>query len=166
AQPVPHHYSLAVALPAPTGPNLALHKPYVSSAPNTYGWGIGGLTDGSWEATPQHAFATDDTPTFPKTVTVDLQTPATLGAVRVGVPPFGSTKTIQVSVSDDDQKFTPVGSYVFSMRNEERHWFRFAPVLARYVRLTYPDRYSEEADYGANFAFSTEVEAYATDAAK
>ena len=160
AQPMPHHYQIAVALPDPTGPNLALNKPYVSSAPNTYGWGIGGLTDGSWEATAQHAFATDDTPTFPKTVTIDLQTPATLGAVRVGVPPFGSTKTIQVSVSADGRTFTPVGSYVFSLRSEERHWYRFAPVTARYVRLTYADHYQEEADFGPTFAFTAEVEAY------
>ena len=161
AQPVPHHYEIAPALPEPTGPNLALHKPYTSNAPNTYGYGIGGLTDGSWEADGMHTFATDDADTFPKTATVDLGTKTSLGAVRVGVPPFGSTKTVQVSISADGQTFTPVGSYVFTQRREERHLYRFPAISARYLRLTYTDHYSMEADFSNKFAFTTEVEAYA-----
>jgi lysophospholipase L1-like esterase len=161
AQPVPHRYEIAFALPEPTGPNLALGKPYTTSAPNNYGYGIGGLTDGSWEASGAHTFATDDADTFPKTATVDLGAPARLGAVRVGVPPFGSTKTIRVSLSVDGLKFTEVGSYVFSQRYEEKHRYRFSSALARYIRLTFADHYNEEADFGRNFAFVTEVEAYA-----
>ena len=161
AQPVPHRYEVAVTLPDPTGPNLALGKPYTSSAPNTYGYGTGGLTDGSWEASGAHTFATDDADTFPKTATVDLGAPLRLGAVRVGIPPFGSTKTIRVSLSTDGQKFTEIGSYVFSQRREERYLYKFASALARYVRLTFADHYDEEADFSRNFAFAAEVEAYA-----
>jgi len=161
AQPVPHHYELTVALPAPTGPNLALAKKYATGSPNTYGYGIGGLTDGSWEAGGQHTFATDDKDTFPKTATIDLEQTALLGAVLVGVPPFGSTKTVTVSVSADGLKYTDVGSYIFSQHEEERHSFRFAPIAARFVRLTYPDHYAEEAGFNANFVFTSEVEAYA-----
>ena len=161
AQPVPHHYELTPALPALTGPNLALGKKYVTSSPNTYGYGIGSLTDGSWEASGQHTFATDDKDTFPKTATIDLEQPALLGAVVVGVPPFGSTKTITVAVSADGQRYTDVGSYVFSQHNEERHQYRFPPITARFVRLTYPDHYIEEAGFNANFVFTIEVEAYA-----
>lgn len=161
AQPVSHRYEIAVAVPDPTGPNLALQKPYTTSAPNQYGYGIGALTDGSWEANGTHTFATDDADTFPKTVTVDLGTPTLLGAVRVGVPPFGSTKTIRVSLSTDGQKFIDVGAYVFSLRREERHLYKFAPTSARFVRLTFPDHYDEEADFSHNFAFASEVEAYA-----
>ena len=162
AQPVAHRYELTPALPALTGPNLALGKKYVTDNPNTYGYGAGGLTDGSWVADGQHTFASDDKPTFPKTVTIDLETPASVGAVLVGVPPFGSTKTITVAVSADGQKFTDVGSYVFSLHVEEKHQYRFAPVTARFVRLTYPDHYTEEAGFNANFVFTSEVEVHGT----
>jgi len=160
AQPVPHHYELTVALPAPTGPNLALAKKYVTSSPNTYGYGIGGLTDGSWEASGQHTFATDDKDTFPKTATIDLEQPTLLGAVLLGVPPFGSTKTVTVALSADGRKYRDMGSYVFSQRNEEKHQYRFPPTTARFVRLTYPDHYTEEAGFNANFVFTSEVEVY------
>ena len=160
AQPVPHQYEIAPALPDPTGPNLALNKPYVTSDPNHYGYGTNALTDGSWEGSGAHTFATSDSDTFPKTVTVDLGAITSLAAVRVGVPPFGSTKTIQVSVSADGQTFTPIGSYVFTQRLEERHWYRFTPTPARFVRLTYPDYFSPEADYSNKFSFTSELEAY------
>ena len=161
AQPMPHHYEIVPDLPDPTGPNLALKKPYDTSTPNKYGFGINALTDGSWVTDGNHTFATDDADTFPKTVTVDLGAVTPLGAVRVGVPPFGSTETIQVSLSPNGQVFTPVGSYVFTQRREERHLYKFPAAPARYVRLTYPDHYSAEADYSNKFAFTTEVEAYA-----
>jgi hypothetical protein len=161
AQPASHRYEITVALPDPSGPNLALKKPYESSAPNGFGWGIGGLTDGSWEANAQHTFATDNTDTFPKTATIDLGNPALLGSVLAGVPPFGSTKTVKVSLSADGHTFTEVGSYIFSLRHEERHLYKFPPMLARYVRLTYPDHYSEQVEYQPTFMFTTEVEVYA-----
>lgn len=159
AQPAAHRYELTVALPAPTGPNLALGKKYVTSDPNLYNYGIGGLTDGSYE--DQHIFATGDTATFPKTATIDLEQPTLLNAVRVGVPAFGSTKTIAVSLSADGQKFTPVGSHAFSLNNAERYLFRFAPMTARFVRLTYPDHYDQMAGgFSPNFSFTSEAEAY------
>ena len=162
AQPIPHHYELTVALPAPTGPNLALGKKYVTSSPNTYNYGIGGLTDGSWATDGQHTFATDDKDTFPKTVTIDLEKPALVDAVLLGVPAFGSTKTITVAVSADGQTYKDVGSYVFSLHNEERHQYRFAPITARFIRLTYPDHYNESAGFTPTFVFTSEVEAYAS----
>ena len=166
AQPVPHHYALTAALPAPTGPNLAVGKKYVTDSPNTYGYGAGGLTDGSWAADGQHTFASDDKATFPKSVTVDLEKAASVGEVVAGVPPFGSTKTIAVSVSADGAKYTDVGAYAFSQHDEERHQYRFAPVTTRFVRLTYPDHYAEEAGFNANFVFTSEVEVYAADGAQ
>ncbi len=148
------------ALPQPTGPNLALHKPYQTSAPNTYGFGTNALTDGSFEGTGKHTFATDDKDTFPKTATIDLGTATPLSSVRVGMPPFGSTRTVQVSVSADGQTYTPIGSYVFTQRHAERHLYRFAPAPGRYVRLTYPDHCDAEADYNNKFAFTSEVEVF------
>ncbi len=147
-------------LPANAGPNLALGQPAVCSDPNTHGWSEG-LTDGSWDAGAPTTFATNEANTFPKTVTVQLKKAAAVSLVAVGVPPFGSTKTITVSLSADGQAFQEVGSYVFSLRKEEKYLFRFAPVSARFVRLTFPDHYDEAVGYPPTFVFATEMEVYA-----
>ena len=139
--------------------NLALGKAYTSSDPNAHNYGIGALTDGSWNTDGQ-AFATNDGPTFPKTATIDLGKTAMIGQVLLGVPSYGSTETITVAVSTDGKAFKDVGSTVFSQNKSERHLFNFAPVDARYVRLTYPDHYDKEAGYPANFVFTSEVEVY------
>gem|GEM_PF-269084 len=150
------------ALPAHAGLNLALGKPYVCSDPNQYNFGTGGLTDGSWEADSTHCFATNEADTFPKTVTIDLGKLANVGVVRLGVPPFGSTKTIEVSLSADGQTFTEIGRSVFAQREEARLLFSAPrPTPARFVRLTYPDHYADEAGYTNTFAFTTECEVYA-----
>ena len=147
---------------APEGPNLAQNKPYTVSDPNQYNWGIGGLTDGSWEANQQHAFATGDVNNFPKSVTIDLQNTARIGTITFGVPPFGSTKTVRVAVSADGQNFSDVGEKEFALRKEERATLTFPARDARYVRLTFADYYAEEVGYTPTFGFLTEVEVYAT----
>ncbi|HEY0072837.1 MAG TPA: GDSL-type esterase/lipase family protein [Abditibacteriaceae bacterium] len=147
---------------APEGPNLAQGKPYTASDPNKFNWGIGGLTDGSWEATSQHAFATGDAAQFPKNVTIDLQQVTRVGTVTFGVPGFGSTKTVQVAVSADGQNFTDVGQKEFALRKEERATIAFPVKEARYVRLTFADHYAEEVGYTPTFGFLNEVEVYAT----
>ena len=67
----------------PTDPTLGKKvsggKPHVSSHPNPYGWN-GGVTDGTWGNTSQNCYATDQSPTFPKTVTVDLGARKTIHA--------------------------------------------------------------------------------------
>ncbi len=146
---------------APEGTNLALNKRYEVSDPNGYNWGIGGLTDGSWETTPQHAFATGDKDAFPKTATIDLEQAARVGMVMLGVPEFGSTKNVKVAVSKDGKEFTEVGTHQFSLNKAERYTYTFAPTEARYVRVIFPDHYDEEAGYSKNFSFMTEVEVYA-----
>ncbi len=151
--------------PAPAAPasgpvNLALNKKYTSSDPNKSNWDPG-LTDGSWKAVRGNTYATGNVSTFPKTVTIDLEAPVSIGYVALGVPPFGSTKTIKVSLGADEQNFTEVGTYVFSPRKEEKHLFTFDPVTARYVRLTYADHYDESVQYPPAHAFTTEVEVYA-----
>ena len=161
AQPVPHRYEISIALPDPAGANLALRKTYVSSDPNVFNWGIGGLTDGSWEANSEHSFASGDTNAFPKTATIDLGETKSVGDVLLGVPPFGSTKTIKVSLSADGQNFSEVGTYVFSQNKEEKHRYSFAPANARYVRLSYPDHYDDAVGYTPTFVFTNEVEVYA-----
>lgn len=147
---------------APEGPNLAKGKRYVCSDENKYNWGIGGLTDGDWGANPQHCFATGDSATLPKHVTIDLEKVARIGTVVFGVPPFGSTKTVKVSLSTDGQNFTEVGSHVFQLRKESAATVAFPSIEARYVRLTYIDRYEEDVNFPRVFGFTTEVEVYST----
>lgn len=147
---------------APEGPNLALGKPYTASDPNRYNWGNGGLTDGSWETNSQHTFSTGDSPNFPKDVTVDLLNLARIGTISFGVPPFGATKTVKVSVSADGQNFTEVGQKEFSQRKEERATIAFPSVEARFVRLTYIDHHNDSVQFPPIFGFTTEVEVYAT----
>ena len=140
--------------------NLALGKSYGTSDPNTHNFGIGALTDGSLNEGGQ-AFATGESDAFPKTVTIDLEKAASIGQISLGVPNYGSTKTITVAVSADGKTFKDVGSYAFSQNKAERHLFNFAAVNARYVRLSYPDHYDQpNGDYSPNFAFASEVEVY------
>ncbi len=141
-------------------PNLALGKTYVVSDPNPSNWGIGGLTNGSWQPNQQGAFATGNTDAFPKTATVDLGQVTQVGHIITGVPAFGSTKTIEVSLSTDGQTFTKAGSYVFSQSKVENHLYTLTPASARYVRLTYPDHYDEKVGYPQNYSFTTELEVY------
>jgi sialate O-acetylesterase len=150
----------AIKLPANAGPNLALGKPVDASNPNKWGWDSG-LVDGDWSPGAPTTWASGNDDTFPKTATIDLQTAANISLIETGVPNFGSTKTVKVSISTDGQNFTDVGTYVFSLRKEERHLFTFPAVLARYVRLTYPDHYPDTVGYDPLFVFTTEVEVYA-----
>lgn len=147
---------------APGGENVARGKPYVASDPNRYGWGTGGLTDGSWEGTAAHCFATGDDGKPEKSVTLDLGSVRKLASVRFGVPSFGSTRTVAVLLSKDGKKFDEVGRHEFPQRKAERWTRSFTPTHARYVRLAYLDRHPETVDYPPAFAFTTELEVYAT----
>ena len=150
----------ATGLPSDIGPNLAQGKPYQVSDPNVYGYGTGALTDGSWSSQEPHTFATGEKDEFPKTATIDLGQLQNVRYVWLGVPPFGSTKTVQVSLSADGQNFAPVGTHLFSQHKEERHLFQSAPTMARYVRVTYPDHYPDFVGYAPNFVFTTEVQVF------
>ncbi|MDF9832016.1 hypothetical protein M2103_000220 [Ereboglobus sp. PH5-5] len=148
-------------LPSGLVMNLALGKPYTCDAPNPSNWETG-LNDGLWAMRRGATFATDRAKKFPKNVTIDLNTSAKLTHVRVGVPNFGSTKTIAVSVSYDGVNYTEVGRHDFPLGKAEAHLFEFAPTLARHVRLSYLGNHSEKVgNYDPAFCFTTEVEAYA-----
>ncbi len=150
----------ATGLPADAGPNLALGKPYTASDPNVYDYGTGGLTDGSWSGEQPHTFASGEKDEFPKNATIDLGAVTPVKYVWLGVPKFGSTKTVEVALSRDGQNFTKVGSYVFNQNAEERHLYSFNATPTRYVRLTYPDHYPNESGYHVQFAFTSEVEVF------
>jgi sialate O-acetylesterase len=142
-----------------TGPDLALAKPFTSSDTNLWGWNTG-LTDGSWDTSNVNCYASGNADAFPKTVTIDLQALVPVNAVAFGVPPFGSTHNVDVSISADGTTFTKVGSHEFSLRKAERTAVTFAATKARYVRLTYLDHYPDNVGYDPTFVFTTEVEAY------
>ncbi|RYX85942.1 hypothetical protein EON83_04080 [bacterium] len=154
--------SLSVAFAQQTQPlvNLARNKTFVSSDPNKSGWDKN-LTDGSWRPEKATTYASGNSETFPKNVTIDLTDPVAVGYVVVGVPGFGSTKTVAVSVSEDGTTYKEVGRYVFSVKKEEKHLFSFPEATARYVRLNYIDHYDEKVEYPITHAFTTEVEVYA-----
>jgi lysophospholipase L1-like esterase len=154
------HSTITIAA-QPLGPDLALNKPYTCSDPNVWGWNPG-LTDGSWAAVSGHCFATSNAQQFPKWVTIDLGSSQPIGAVVAGVPPFGSTKTISISVSDDSKDFKEIGSHVFAQRQTQQFVYT-APneTHGRYIRLTYPDHYDQAVDFDPTFAFTTEAEVYA-----
>lgn len=148
----------------PGGTDLARGKSYDAVDPNAYNWGMGGLTDGSWEANSEHCFASGDKDAFPKTATIDLGQVSKIDTVVAGVPGFGATKTIEVLTSADGKTFTSVGSHTFDEAKEARFSYKFPVTAARYVRLSYPDHYADGHGYSANFVFTTECEVYGPEA--
>lgn len=140
------------------GPNLALNKSFESTDNNAV-WP--GLTDGSWAETQQTCFATYKSAAFPKFVTVDLGTVFNLTHVNMGVPAFGSTKTVEVAVSEDGRIFSSVGRHEFAQGATQRHLFIFQAAPARYVRIAYIDNFKTKMKYDITYMFTTELEAYA-----
>ena len=140
--------------------NLALHCEYASSDPNTFGWEQPGLTDGVWGSDATTCYATGKSPVFPKFVTVDLRSIHPVSTVVFGVPPFGCTKTVNVSVSIDNVNFAPFGSHVFAQGVAQRAEVTGTKTDARYVRLTYQDHYPDTPETPGAFAFTSELEVY------
>jgi sialate O-acetylesterase len=139
--------------------NAALNKSYVSSDRNPWGWD-GGLTDGSWGHSKNNCFATRNTAKFPKYVTIDLAKEIKLSMVKLGVPPFGSTKTVNIQVSTDGKEFKTVGTIVFKQGKAQKETVKLDAVKAHYLRLEFTDCYSQKVKFDQNFMFITELEAY------
>ncbi len=140
--------------------NLALHAEYVSSDPNVYGWEQPGLTDGVWGADATTCYATGKSPAFPKTVTVDLRAAQPVSNIVFGVPPLGSTRTVDVSLSADGTRFTGVGTHTFDQNGAQRAVVTIPRTEARYVRLTFQDHYPDTPKMPGNYAFVSELEVY------
>ncbi|XHR28842.1 MAG: GDSL-type esterase/lipase family protein [Chthoniobacteraceae bacterium] len=140
--------------------NVALKCPYVSSDPNISGWDKPGLTDGDTGAASAHCWASGVTATFPKSVTVDLGRDRGVQTVAVSVPQFGSTKTVEVSLSTDNATFTPFAKKEFQSGKAERAVLTGPKTPARYVRLTYPDHHETVVQYPVNYVFTSELEVY------
>ena len=140
--------------------NVAQGKPYVSSDKNPWGWDIG-LTDGSFGRAAGTCYATKNSNSFPKNVVIDLKDSSPIKDIVVGVPPFGSTKTVNVSLSGDGKEFTPAGTLEFTQEKEERKTINLpSPVNARFIKLEFPDNHKKQVGYDANFIFISEVMAF------
>ncbi|WP_367873269.1 sialate O-acetylesterase [Luteolibacter sp. Populi] len=141
------------------GRNVARQRPFTSSDPNPSGWNAG-LTDGNWWGGAGNCFATGPAPQFPKYVTIDLGRPREVQAVRFGVPGFGSTKSVVISVSEDGKDFQEVGKEEFAGKTEARKELRFDKRPARFVRATFPDHHERQDNYSENHSFLSELEVY------
>ena len=141
------------------GRNVARQRPFTSSDPNTSGWNAG-LTDGNWWGGAGNCFATGVAAQFPKYVTIDLGRPREVQAVRFGVPGFGSTKSVVISVSEDGKDFQEVGKEEFAGKTEARKELRFDKRPARFVRATFPDHHERQDNYSENHSFLSELEVY------
>ncbi|MEO7098561.1 MAG: sialate O-acetylesterase [Luteolibacter sp.] len=142
------------------GHKVSGRKPHLSSNPNAHGW-TGGLTDGVWGNTAANCYATDESPTFPKFVTVDLGSDQTIHVVSYGTPDIGATKTVAISISEDGQTFTEVGRTSFPPKIATRAEARFEPKKARFVRATFIENQPAQDNYNAGFGFLSELEVYA-----
>jgi sialate O-acetylesterase len=134
-------------------------KSHQSSNPNPSGWDLG-LTDGTWGNNPPSCYATDNSTTFPKTVTVDLGASQLIHVIGYGTPDVGATKTVAVSISEDGKNFTEVGRTEFPAKKATAAQARFAATQARFIRASFIDQHSSQDHYGANYGFLSELEAY------
>jgi sialate O-acetylesterase len=141
--------------------NLARGKPYVCDAPNPFNFGIGGLTDGSWALNNvRNCFATDNVEKWPKNVTVNLQRTHKIDTIRFGVPPYGATKDVTVSISADNKRFTEVAKVSFQQGKQQARTVAVNGASAVFVRLTYTGQHGKTVGYKPGFAFTTELEVY------
>ncbi|BCU78855.1 sialate O-acetylesterase [Luteolibacter sp. LG18] len=147
----------------PVDPTLGLlvssGRPYQSSDANNKGWNSG-LTDGTWGNSAGTCYATNESPKFPKTVTIDLGSTQPVQAIRYGVPNIGATNTVTVSISTDGKNFTEVGRNSFVPKTASTSTARFTIADARYVRATFIDHHPQQDGYDPNFAFLSELEVY------
>ena len=141
------------------GRNVARQCSFTSSDPNASGWNAG-LTDGNWWGGAGTCFATGAAPGFPKHVTIDLGRVREVQAVRFGVPGFGSTKTVMISLSENGKDFQEAGKHEFAGKTEARTELRFDKRPVRFVRATFPDHHERQDHYSENHSFLSELEVY------
>lgn len=143
--------------PVPDGDNVARGRKFESSDPNKW-WN--GLTDGSWGETYRNTYSTGTSDVFPKWVTIELGGNKKVAAVRLGVPSYGSTSTVEIGLSKNGKKFTDVGEVTFAQGIANRRTLRIEPKFAKYVRLVFRDRHPKRVVHDPNTLFLTEVEVY------
>ncbi|MGB6219443.1 sialate O-acetylesterase [Haloferula sp.] len=140
------------------GCNIALGKPFTSSDPNKSNWNSG-LTDGRWDGGAGQCFATGSAP-LPKHATIDLLGDREIHAVRLGVPAFGSTKSVAISISANGKAFEEVGRHEFKAKTEGKATIRFDKRPARHVRITFLEQHPKQDNYPAEIGFIRELEVF------
>ncbi|MCX7013665.1 MAG: sialate O-acetylesterase [Candidatus Sumerlaeota bacterium] len=132
---------------------IAVGKPFVCSQANGLNkdglWA--GLTDGDAADSNKTSFSTGAAMTFSKQVTVDLQGKFTVNAIRVYNSSFGGTKTVEVQVSGDGEKFETLGKTEF--KNYDPAAYELTGLNAKgvaFVRLVFPDVHETSLQHKAN----------------
>jgi len=143
-----------------TAGNLAFGKTYTETDPNTWGYGTG-LTDGIKDRdTKPGVYATGVGEQYPKLTTIDLGEVRTVARVVVHNSTDGSTKTVSVSLSEDGETFTDIGSHEFGQGDGQSHEYTCEPQRARYVRIAFEDSRLNETHGSGHFMFIREVEVF------
>ncbi|MBC7288340.1 MAG: discoidin domain-containing protein [Armatimonadetes bacterium] len=138
--------------------NLALRRPFTASCPTLPGWD--GLVDGVRDSDdPPGCWATDNSPKFPKSVTIDLGSVCEITKVVVHNSINGNTKGIQVAVSSDGRGYGLLREYVFPPGKYQPLTHSFAGRAARYVRVTFLDTWGGGLG-GDNIIYVREVEVF------
>ena len=145
---------------APDG-NLAFHKSYTQTDPNTHGYGKG-LTDGVTNTDGKNGvFASGKGDVYPKIVTVDLETVQTVSRIVLHNAKDGSTKNVLLLVSTDGEAFENVATHTFGEMDTAVETFSFPPTQSRYVRLTFVDTWGNKTHGSPDFMFLRELQVYA-----
>lgn len=140
--------------------NLALHKPYVSTAEVLSGWG--GLVDGVADSdSGPGCFATVNDPTFPKYVTIDLQRPCRVSRIAVHNSANGNTRHITIAVSANGQDYERLREFFFPQGQAMPLNHRFGERRAQFVRIGMLDSWGGGLG-GDNCIFLREVEVFGT----
>jgi lysophospholipase L1-like esterase len=153
--------TVAMAATAPI--NLALNRPYASSAPTLPGWT--GLVDGDKDSdSAPGCFATSNDSSFPKYVVIDLGADCTVSKVMVYNSGNGNTRTVSLSSSLDGIKYKKLRDpdFIFADREPTALTVGFQqPRQAHYVRVAFMDTWKNGLG-GDNCMFLREVEVFGT----
>ncbi|MFQ6132593.1 MAG: GDSL-type esterase/lipase family protein [Armatimonadota bacterium] len=142
--------------------NLALNRSYQCNAPNQGGWT--GLVDGIKDSDqPPGCFATDGGPQSPKWVVVDLGGVCDISRIEVLNSLNGNTRTVEIYVGVDGEKFVLLRRYIFPDRQLQTLKHVFPPQKARYVKVAFRDTYGGGLA-GDNYMFLRELEVWGTGA--
>ena len=144
---------------------IAVGKPVTCDQPINHPRGFyNGLTDGSTVDTNQHAFATNASRNFPKTITVDLQGTFAVNTIRVHNSALGGTKRVSIQTSAGGEAFTTVGETEFKNYTADVHELKgLTRKGITHVRLVAEDVHEISFQRKPNgFIFLRELEVHGT----
>jgi hypothetical protein len=138
--------------------NLALGKPFACNCELLPGWT--GLVDGITDSDEAPGcFATDNSPDFPKEVTIDLGMLYPVTRIAVHNSANGNTHEIALSVSADGRQYTTLREFRFPQGQYMQLVHSFAQRMVRYVRVTMRDTWKGGLG-GDNCLYLREIEVF------